>query len=49
MRIVLADDGITFDGKTLESMPLGGVESSVTFLFEELARRGHHVTVCNKC
>lgn len=48
-RIVLADDGIQFDGRTMESKPLGGVESSVVFLFEELARRGHEVTVCNMC
>ncbi|OHC75984.1 MAG: hypothetical protein A3G18_01470 [Rhodospirillales bacterium RIFCSPLOWO2_12_FULL_58_28] len=48
-RIVLADDGISFDGRTMESKPLGGVESSVVFLFDELAKRGHEVTVCNKC
>ena len=48
-RIVLADDGIQFDGKTMETQPLGGVESSVVFLVGELARRGHHVMVRNKC
>jgi glycosyltransferase involved in cell wall biosynthesis len=48
-RIVLADDGIHFDGRTLESKPLGGVETSVVLLMEELARRGHEVRVCNKC
>ena len=48
-RIVLADDGITFDGRTLETQPLGGVESSVVFLVEELARRGHQVMVRNNC
>jgi len=47
--IVLADDGIRFDGRTMETEPLGGVESSAVFLMEELARRGHDVLVCNKC
>ncbi len=48
-RIVLADDGIEFDGSTPEQKPLGGVESSVVFLMEELARRGHQVRVVNNC
>lgn len=48
-RIVLADDGIEFDAATMASRPLGGAESSVVFLVEELAKRGHHVLVRNKC
>ncbi|MEX2451182.1 MAG: glycosyltransferase family 4 protein [Rhodospirillales bacterium] len=48
-RIILADDGISFDGKTFETKPLGGVESAVVCLAEALARRGHDVTVCNRC
>ncbi len=48
-RIVIADDGIEFDGKTPGQRPLGGVESSVVALCEELARRGHDVHVLNKC
>ncbi|MCB2101339.1 MAG: glycosyltransferase family 4 protein [Rhodobacterales bacterium] len=48
-RIVFADDGIAFDGRTPETRPLGGVESSVVFLMEELAKRGHEVRVFNKC
>lgn len=48
-RIVFADDGIQFDGRTMESKPLGGVESSVVFLVEELAKRGHDVSVHNMC
>ena len=48
-RIVLADDGIRFDGQTPERQPLGGVESSVVFLMQELAKRGHEVLVCNNC
>ena len=47
--IVLADDGIEFDGRSIDERPLGGVESSVVFLAEELARRGHDMRVCNKC
>ena len=48
-HIVLADDGIEFDGRTMESRPLGGVESSVVYLVRELARRGHRVQVLNEC
>jgi glycosyltransferase involved in cell wall biosynthesis len=48
-RIVLADDGIEFDGRTPDERPLGGVESSVVAMTQELARRGHDVLVCNKC
>jgi glycosyltransferase involved in cell wall biosynthesis len=48
-RIVLADDGIEFDATTLAVRPLGGTESSVVLLVEELARRGHQVAVRNKC
>ena len=48
-RIVLADDGISFDGATLAARPLGGVETSVIALTRELARRGHEVLVRNKC
>lgn len=48
-RIVLADDGIVFDGCTIDKNPLGGVESSVVALVEELASRGHEVLVRNMC
>ncbi|MDD9877439.1 MAG: glycosyltransferase family 4 protein [Magnetovibrio sp.] len=48
-RILLADDGIVFDGRSLEAGPLGGVESSVINLVNELAARGHEVEVRNKC
>ena len=48
-RIVLADDGIRFDGTTIETQALGGVESSVVALAEALAGRGHEVLVRNKC
>ncbi len=48
-RILLADDGIEFDGKTPEQRPLGVVEASVVNLMQELAKRGHEVFVRNKC
>ncbi len=49
VRIILADDGISFDGTTPEKGPLGGAESSVVNLAETLAARGHNVSVFNKC
>ncbi|MFQ5763881.1 MAG: glycosyltransferase [Rhodospirillales bacterium] len=48
-RIVLADDGIEFDGRTADIRPLGGAESSVIALMEALADRGHETHVFNKC
>jgi len=48
-NILLADDGIEFDGHTPENGPLGGVESSVVLLMQELAKRGHRVHVRNRC
>ncbi len=48
-NILLADDGIEFDGLTLNSSPLGGVESSIIYLAAEFARRGHRIQVRNKC
>jgi len=46
-QIILADDGIEFDGNTPRNGPLGGVESSIVNLVEELARLGHKVSVRN--
>jgi glycosyltransferase involved in cell wall biosynthesis len=48
-RIVIADDGIEFDGKTPEQRALGGVESTIVSMSEELAARGHEVIVRNHC
>ncbi|MBF0270170.1 MAG: glycosyltransferase family 4 protein [Alphaproteobacteria bacterium] len=48
-RILMADDGIAFDGTTPEKGPLGGAESSFVNLAETLAQRGHSVEVRNKC
>src|SRR3954451_7083532 len=47
--IVMADDGITFDGALAESAPMGGAEAAFVGLAEALARRGHGVTVYNNC
>ena len=48
-RIVLADDGIVFDGNSLAEGPLGGVESSIVNLTREFAMLGHDVSVHNMC
>ena len=47
--IVMADDGIAFDGKLAESAPMGGAEAAFVGLAEALAQRGHTVTVYNNC
>ncbi|MDA0675561.1 MAG: glycosyltransferase family 1 protein, partial [Proteobacteria bacterium] len=44
--IVLADDGIAFDGASLDAGPLGGAESSFIELARALARLGHGVVAC---
>lgn len=48
-RIIMTDDGIRFDGRTLEERPLGGAETSFIEMANALAARGHDVLVCNKC
>ena len=47
--IVMADDGIAFDGLVAEEGPLGGAETAFSALAEALARRGHQVGVWNHC
>lgn len=47
--IVMADDGIAFDGDSLARGPLGGAETAFISLAEALAARGHEVTVHNRC
>jgi glycosyltransferase involved in cell wall biosynthesis len=47
--IVIADTTSQYDGRDLETRPLGGTESSVIRLSRELARRGHRVTVYTNC
>jgi len=48
-RIVMADDGIEFDGVTMRERALGGAESAFVNLAEALAARGHQVAVRNNC
>lgn len=48
-HIVMADDGISFDGRTLDQRPLGGAETSFIEMANALAARGHDVHVYNKC
>jgi glycosyltransferase involved in cell wall biosynthesis len=48
-RIVMADDGIPFDGAMAEREPLGGAETAFVALAEALARRRHEVVVHNRC
>ncbi len=45
----MTDDGIVFDGRTLEERPLGGAETSFIEMANALAARGHEVLVCNRC
>jgi len=47
--IVMADDGIAFDGEVMRQRPLGGAETAFTSLAEAFAARGHAVTACNNC
>ena len=47
--VVMADDGIAFDGAMAEERPLGGAETAFVALAEALARRGHVVGVHNRC
>jgi glycosyltransferase involved in cell wall biosynthesis len=47
--VVMADDGVAFDGATAERGPLGGAETAFAALAEALARRGHQVEVRNRC
>jgi len=48
-KVVMADDGIAFDGATAERGPLGGAETAFAALAEALVRRGHQVAVRNRC
>ena len=48
-KIILADDGITFDGDTLSKGPLGGAETAFISLAEALAKKNHEVTIFNQC
>jgi glycosyltransferase involved in cell wall biosynthesis len=47
--VVMADDGIAFDGRTAEAGPLGGAETAFVALAEALAARGHRVRARSQC
>ena len=47
--VVMADDGIPFDGKMAETGPLGGAETAFVALAEALAGRGHRVLARSRC
>jgi glycosyltransferase involved in cell wall biosynthesis len=47
--VVMADDGIAFDGVMAERAPLGGAETAFVALAEALAARGHQVEARNRC
>jgi glycosyltransferase involved in cell wall biosynthesis len=49
VSVVMADDGIAFDGVMAETAPLGGAETAFAALAEALAARGHRVEVRNRC
>ena len=48
-EVVMADDGIAFDGRTAATGPLGGAETAFVALAEALARRGHEVRAYSRC
>ena len=48
-EVVMADDGIAFDGRTAEAGPLGGAETAFVALAEALAARGHRVEARSQC
>ena len=48
-NIVMADDGIVFDGNSMSDGPLGGAETAFVSLAEAFVRRGHSVQIYNKC
>jgi len=47
--VVMADDGIPFDGVMAETAPLGGAETAFVALAEALAARGHRIEARNRC
>ncbi len=50
MKIAIIDIiGIPYDGTTVYKQGLGGSESAVTFVSEQLAKLGFGVTVFNNC
>jgi glycosyltransferase involved in cell wall biosynthesis len=48
-HVVMADDGIAFDGAMAATAPLGGAETAFVALAEALSRRGHRVEARTRC
>jgi glycosyltransferase involved in cell wall biosynthesis len=48
-HVVMADDGIAFDGAMAATAPLGGAETAFVALAEALSRRGHRVDARSRC
>jgi len=48
MRILFADDGVPYDGRTPVEEPLGGGERAVVGLARALGARGHRVSVATR-
>jgi glycosyltransferase involved in cell wall biosynthesis len=49
MHITLVDDSIPFDGFTASARAMGGAEKGFAAMAGALARRGHSITVFNRC
>jgi len=49
LTVVMADDGIAFDGRVKDEQPLGGAETAFAELAEALAARGHRVSAYVHC
>jgi glycosyltransferase involved in cell wall biosynthesis/2-polyprenyl-3-methyl-5-hydroxy-6-metoxy-1,4-benzoquinol methylase len=49
MRIVIATEGLEFDGDTLKKKSIGGSETAVISLANSLHKLGHEITVYNRC
>jgi glycosyltransferase involved in cell wall biosynthesis len=48
-HVVMADDGIPFDGRMAATAPLGGAETAFVALAEALAGCGHRVDARSRC
>ena len=49
MNVIFVDDSFPFDGLTPRDEPMGGAQKALVYLAEAMARRGHSVTVLNRC
>jgi glycosyltransferase involved in cell wall biosynthesis len=49
VNVVMADDGVAFDGASAAAGPLGGAETAFVALAEAFAARGHRVAAFSNC